>query len=334
MGSFKKEIWVYVQESAGKPLDVAFELLNKGRELADQLGAALCAVLISPDGACAKSLDGWADRVYVVKGEAYKDALEGPYSEALIKLIEERRPEIVLYGATVFGRSLAPAVAAKVHTGLTADCTMLEIDRETGLLQQTRPAFGGNLMATIICPDHRPQMATVRPGVFKKPEGGAPDPLKTEFLECAPDVKPAAGIRILEFVKQLDTGSIKDADVLFVCGRGIGSKSNVNKVERLVGLIRGKYAVAADFGVSRPLVDTGWAEYKHQVGQTGLSVAPKLLVSLGVSGAIQHLAGISGAKTIVAVNTDPEAPIFGIAHYSVVADCAEIVDSMLAALQE
>ena len=328
----KKEIWVYVQESGGKPLDVSFELLYKGRELSDQLGADLCAVLISPDAASKDALSGWADKVYLVRGETYKDVVEGPYAEALISLIEEYKPEIVLYGATVFGRSLAPAVAAKVHTGLTADCTMLEIDPETGLLKQTRPAFGGNLMATIICPDHRPQMATVRPGVFKAPDRSELKIVDTEFIECKPDVAASAGIKILELVKQLDTGSIKDADILFVCGRGIGSKSNVAKVERLAGLIREKYAVSADFGVSRPLVDTGWAEYKHQVGQTGLSVAPKLLISLGVSGAIQHLSGISGAKTIVAVNTDPEAPIFGIAHYSVVADCTEIVDAMLAAL--
>ncbi len=352
----KKEIWVYIQETAGdegcryaeagfgRVADVSFELLGKGRELADQMDARLCAVLLTPFAGSSidsktgydhqsvlDSLKGWADRVYYVDEDSLREKLYSVYAPVLSSLAEKYKPEIILYGATVFGRSLAPAVAAKLHAGLTADCTMLDIDPETGLLRQTRPAFGGNLMATIVCPDHRPQMATVRPGVFPKGEkaGGC----GTEVVRC--DVSSGGqdgGVDILYYVNQADNTSIKDADILLVCGRGIGSKANVNKVAKLAEAISEKYGVSCDYGVTRPLVDLGWAEYRHQVGQTGLSVAPKLLISLGVSGAIQHLAGISGAKTIVAVNTDPEAPIFGTAHYSIVRDCMEIVEEMAGSL--
>jgi electron transfer flavoprotein alpha subunit len=328
-----KEIWIYIQGMGGKPMDVSFELLAKGRELSDQLDAALCAVVLSSDAELKNCLKGWADKVYCFEDPSLKDALEGPFSDAIAALIEEKQPDIMLFGATIFGRSLAPAVAAKVHTGLTAECTILDIDPESGLLRQTRPAFGGNLMATIVCPEFRPQMATVRPGVFAKPEAAPGAAGSTEFIPCSFDFnKKSPGIRVLDFISQTESSGIKDAEVLFVCGQGIGSKANVNKVAKLAALVRDKYGISADYGVSRPLVDMGWAEYSHQVGQTGLSVAPKLLISLGISGAIQHVSGITGAKTIIAVNTDPEAAIFSSANYAIHADCIEIVDQMLEAL--
>ncbi|MBR0130996.1 MAG: electron transfer flavoprotein subunit alpha/FixB family protein [Firmicutes bacterium] len=329
-----KEIWIYVQESAGKPLDVSYELLGKGLELSKQLGAKLCAVVLSKNTDILESLRGWADKVYCFADPMLKDALEGPYSDAISALIRDKQPDIMLFGATVFGRSLAPAIAAKLHTGLTADCTILDIDPETSLLRQTRPAFGGNLMATIVCPEFRPQMATVRPGIFPKAPSAIIDETKTELVPCPYDFnKKSPGIQVLEFISQMEGSSIKDAEVLFVCGQGIGSKANVNKVAKLAALVREKYGISADYGVTRPLVDMGWAEYPHQVGQTGLSVAPKILISLGVSGAIQHLAGITGAKTIIAVNTDPEAAIFGAANYAICADCVEIADQMLEAIR-
>ena len=335
----EKEIWIFIQESGGHPLDVSFELLSKGRELAKELDAKLCALMIGSDLSSKEELNNYADYVYYIEDSVFSSAIELNYARAAEIAISEYQPEIMLFGATKFGRAMAPAIAAKLHTGLTADCTILEIDKEKNLLQQTRPAFGGNLMATIICPDHRPQMATVRPGIFQRIE---PDPsIKTEFIDLkkalpklneALDKLKDTGIKILETTDQPLGGSIKDAEILIVCGRGIGSKANVAKAAKLAHKISENIGIPADYGVTRPLVDLGWAEYSHQVGQTGLSVAPRVLVSLGVSGAIQHLAGISGAKTIIAVNTDPEAPIFRAAHYALNADCMEIVDEMLAAL--
>ncbi len=319
-------VWVFAQQNEGEILPVAFELLGKGRELADSLGEKLTAVCFgsgvrSPE----KLIYAGADKVILADDPKLAFQMDIPYADLLTKLIRERKPEIVLYGATSFGRSMAPRVAATVKTGLTADCTVLEIDKESRLLRQTRPAFGGNLMATIVCPDTRPQMATVRPGVM---QASTPDLSRKGEIERLKDIQTEdSGVTLLKTIKGSGGDSITDCDVLVVAGKGVGSKKNMQYVKRLAGLLGG------DYGVSRPLIDAGWAEYKHQVGQTGCSVSPKLLISLGVSGAIQHLAGIGGAKKIIAVNTDPEAPIFNVAHYAVVGDCVEFMKEMIGKLE-
>ena len=261
---------------------------------------------------------------------AYADA--EVFAQWICELAEERRPEAMLFGATAFGRELAPRVAVRLQTGLTADCTALDIDPKTGALLQTRPAFGGNLMATIECPAHRPQMATVRPGVFAAPErvtagAGACVDLAAGIITqapLAPEVAPRVAVLGIEPVTG---GSIAQAERLVVVGRGIGSKKNLPLMERLAELLH------AELGCTRPLVEAGWLDYAHQVGQTGAAVAPKLLVSIGVSGAIQHLAGIGGAETVVAINEDAAAPIFGVADYAVVGDAVEVATELIAQLE-
>ena len=321
-------VFVFAELSDGEPLPVAYELLGKGRTLADSLGTKLTAVAVGCEiEGCAKSLIAHgADEVVLCDDPVYKDGLEEPFTNAITSLVGREKPEILLFGATMFGRSLAPRVAARLKTGLTADCTVLEIDGETKLLRQTRPAFGGNLMATIVCPNNRPQMATVRPGVMLALEA---DETRTGTVrkDEAP-VKPFSGAELLEAVQAAKTESIKDAKIIVDAGRGVGSKKNLKVVKELADRLGGA------LGVSRPLVDMGWSEYSHQVGQTGCTVAPDLLICVGVSGAIQHLAGISGAKKIIAVNSDPDAPIFSVAHYKLVGDCMEIVRELLTQLDQ
>ncbi|MBA1333747.1 MAG: Electron transfer flavoprotein, alpha subunit [Firmicutes bacterium] len=321
-------IWVFAEQYKGEVLPVAYELLGKGRELAHQKGCELTALLFGKDvSAEAQKLIAYgADKVLLCEDDDLADNLDENYIELFNLLINKYNPEILLFGATGFGRSIAPRVAARVRTGLTADCTQLEIDHETGLLHQTRPAFGGNLMAIIVCPNHRPQMATVRPGImsaqqFDNSRSGKVIPVSMP--------KPVAkNIELLEEVLSSEIDSIADAQIIVSAGRGIGAQKNLALVHQLAGLIGGKV------GVSRPLVDIGWSEYKHQVGQTGSTVAPKLLIACGISGAIQHLAGISGAKTIIAINTDPDAPIFSIAHYKVVADCVEVLKQLISIFEK
>lgn len=345
-----ENIWVFAQvDSAGAVLPVAYELLGKARELADERGCELVAVLGEPSGAGvadddeatadaaeadANVLDllaAGADEVIRTRDERLAENDAEVYAAWLCDLARERKPEVILCGATNFGRELAPRVAVLLQTGLTADCTILEMDTERGLLQQTRPAFGGNLMATIVCPSHRPQMATVRPGIFPAPE---PREVRSVVVE---DVPLAEGVerrvRVLSREAGGTDGSITDADVLVVVGRGVGSKKALAPVRRLVELLGERLGCKVEIGCTRPIVEAGWLDYSHQVGQTGVSVAPKLLLSLGVSGAIQHLAGISGAQTIVAVNDDPEAPIFGAAQYKVVGDCHAVIDELIEKLE-
>lgn len=322
LGAYR-DYWVFVQvDEDGRPLDVAFELVGKARGLADERGCRVVALLAesaSEDEATeAESLPAGiagvegrrdtaelliaagADEVIRCRDARFAGLDAEVHAEWICALVRERKPEALLYGATVFGRELAPAVAVRLQTGLTADCTVLEVDPKTGLLQQTRPAFGGNLMATIVCPAHRPQMATVRPGIFAAPE---PDSTRSSAAD-----------------------SITDADILVVVGRGIGSKKNLGIARDLADALGGK------LGCTRPIVEAGWCEPWQQVGQTGVSVAPRLLISLGVSGAIQHLAGMSGAQAVIAVNEDPDAPIFASAQYKVVGDCVKVAEELLARL--
>ncbi len=322
-----RDVWVFVQQTEGVILPVAFELLGKGRELADVKGCHLVAVIGegAESGNAGRLIAAGADEVILCADERLAEANTDVYIRWICRLLEERRPEIMLFGATTFGRELAPGVAVRMRTGLTADCTVLEIDPETGLLRQTRPAFGGNLMATITCPNHRPQMATVRAGVLP---AAVPDESRTGTvtrtkLEASDEVL----VKLLEKISLDNSDSITRADIIVDVGKGIGSKKNLPLMKRFAELIGGKV------GCSRPLVEAGWCEYKCQVGQTGSAVAPKLLICVGVSGAIQHLAGIGGAETVIAINSDPAAPIFGVSTYSVVGDCIEIVKNMVEQLE-
>lgn len=325
-----RDIWVVAQGAGAEAVEpVAFELVGRARELAQVRGCRVVAVLGQAAGATPAVAEALAaagaDEVLWCRDDRLAALDAEVYATWLVELVRERRPETVLIGATAFGRELAPAMAVRLRTGLTADCTVLDIDRETGQLQQTRPAFGGNLMATIVCPGHRPQMATVRPGIFAAPEPDASRPAR--LTEVALDPAVRGRVRTLALEPAGSTGSITQADVLVVAGRGIGSKKNLPVVRRLAELLGG------EVGCTRPLVEAGWLEYHHQVGQTGVSVAPRLLIALGVSGAIQHLAGISGAETIVAVNEDASAPIFGVSQYQVVGDCIEVARELIARLE-
>ncbi|MBN2564272.1 MAG: electron transfer flavoprotein subunit alpha [Candidatus Eisenbacteria bacterium] len=314
-------VWVVAEQRDGEIHDVSYELLGKGRELADARGTELSAVLLGSGlGDAGKSLiERGADVVYVVDNPALAHYLDEPYANAVASLIEKHRPEIVLTGATSVGRSLIPRVAIQVRTGLTADCTGLDIDDAEGLLLQTRPAFGGNIMATIICPRHRPQMATVRHKVMRQLE---PDPgRKGRIVPESVDPKLfETRTEFIEFVRdQTQTVNIVDADIIVSGGRGIGGPESFEMLEKLAGALGGAV------GASRAAVDAGWIPYSHQVGQTGKTVQPKLYVACGISGAVQHLAGMQSSKTIVAINKDPDAPIFKVATYGIVGDVKEVV---------
>lgn len=321
-------VFLFAEQYGGELLPVAFELCGKGRELADSLGTELVAVLGGENARvnAEKLTEAGADRVLICEDRRTFENSDAVYAHLLSKVIEERRPEIFLYGATRFGRSLAPRVAARIGTGLTADCTGLDIDPESRLLLQTRPAFGGNLMATIKCPNRRPQMATVRPGVMPAPERAPSRKGAIEKTELGG--LSEARTKIVESVRAQGAKSIADAKVLVVVGRGIGDKKNLEKAFELADLL------GAELGCSRPLVDMGWLEYAHQVGQTGSTVAPELLISIGVSGAIQHLAGIGRAENIIAVNSDPDAPIFEVSDYAVICDAVSFMSETADALRE
>ena len=314
------DVWVFAETDKGHCR--APELLFKGRELADVKHCRLVAVtnhteqddILNELIACGADLVLWCDH------PAFTTAQSGACVDWLCKLIEERKPEMMLFPATSFGREVAPGVAVRIRTGLTADCTGLDIEEGSGLLLQTRPTFGGNLMATIKCPEARPQMATVRPGVLK---AGEPDPGRKGETEEVPFPEETAAVKILEELAAEEGASIRDAERLVVVGRGIGSRKNLALFTEFAKLI------GAEIACSRPLVEAGYLEYRHQVGQTGAAVAPKLMISIGVSGAIQHLAGIGGAEKIIAINTDPNAPIFSVSDVKVVGDGLEIVQELV-----
>ncbi len=322
-------VWVVAEQKGGKVQSVTFELLGAGRSLADQREVGLAAVLIG-DGlekAAAELIARGADRVYLAQSPALAEFLDEPYSRILARLIRERKPEIVLTGATAIGRSLIPRVAAEIYTGLTADCTGLAIDPERGLLLQTRPAFGGNIMATIVCENYRPQMATVRHKVMK--EAPADPSRKGEIV--AVEVKPEdclSRTRFLKTVEELGYAvNIAEADIIVSGGRGMKGPENYALLQELADLLGGAV------GASRAAVDSGWIPYSHQVGQTGKTVQPKLYVACGISGAIQHLVGMQSAETIVAINRDPAAPIFTVADYGLVGDLFEIVPALIKQLK-
>lgn len=324
-----KGVWVFCEQREGVIQDVSYELLTKGRELADQRETHLSAVLLGHNmREAAESLFAWgADSVYLVDDPDLATFQTELYSDTMADLIRKHKPEIVLAGATTIGRSFIPRVAVRVKTGLTADCTGLEIDPEKGILLQTRPAFGGNIMATIICPNHRPQMATVRHKVFKK---GTPQPGRSGAVIEAPAVKrPDLRTKLLELRHEMGNRvNLAEADIIVSGGRGLGGPENFKLLEELAGLL------GAAVGASRAAVDAGWIPSYHQVGQTGKTVCPKLYIACGISGAIQHLAGMSSSDTIVAINKDPDAPIFQVADYGIVGDLFEVVPMIIKVLKE
>ena len=316
-----KDVWVFAEQRGGELSKAALQLLGKGRELADTLGQKLCAVLLGEDvdGLAQELIYHGADCVYAGDNPKLKNFQTDTYTYVISNLIQEYKPNIMLYGATHIGRDLAPRIAQRVWVGLTADCTGLDIDPETQNLLQTRPAFGGNLMATIKTPNHRPVMSTVRPGVMK-----AMDPDRTrqgEVIKINGEIPPEVIVsRIIEIVKEAKHAvNLEDAEIIVSGGRGVGSPEGFQIVQELADALNGV------MGASRATVDLGWIAQDHQVGQTGKTVQPKLYIACGISGAIQHRAGMQNSDYIIAINKDPDAPIFGIAHFGVIGDLHEIV---------
>lgn len=334
-----RDIWVFAEQTDGKIAEVAYELLAKGLELKAQRGEGcrLCAVLLG-SGLSAAMTDSLAaagaDLVYAVDDPKLAVYEPNVYVDAVAQLVRKHRPEVILAGATAIGRAFFARVAVKLRTGLTADCTALKIEktenRDTGVMQmllhQTRPAFGGNIMATIMTPNHRPQMATVRPKVFKR-KGSPVSTGKAEVLREVLDLI-APKTKLVRVDRDPDVVDIASAEVLVSGGRGLKSAVNFMRLHVLAGLL------GAEVAASRAAVDAGWVAQSRQVGQTGKTVAPKLYLCFGISGAIQHLEGIRGADKIIAVNNDPNAPIFGIADLGIVGDAMEVVEALIKELDK
>lgn len=323
-------IWVFCELVRGELAPVATELLGIGRTLADDRKAQLSAVLLGYQTAesAEKLIGHGADKVYRVDDPALELFTDDIYEKIVSDLILAHKPEVVLAGATAIGRSFIPGVATIVDAGLTADCTRLEIRQEDGILLQTRPAFGGNIMATIICPDTRPQMATVRPKVMKELDFDARR--RGEIIDITPAPEQLISrIEVLESIsEQQSKVNIQESDILVSGGRGL---ENEKGFELLIKLAE---SLGAKVSASRAVVDAGWIPYPHQVGQTGKTVAPKLYIACGISGAIQHVAGMQSSETIVAINRDAEAPIFNVADFGVVGDLYEVIPKLIDKIEE
>jgi electron transfer flavoprotein alpha subunit len=319
-----KGVWVVAEQNKSAIQSVTYELLGKGRELAEKLGVELCAVLLGEniESKSNELFHRGAEKVYLVDSPELRHYQNEPYANILIELINEYKPEIVLCGATSTGRSLISRVAVKIDAGLTADCTGLDIDQEKGLLLQTRPAFGGNIMATIICPNHRPQMATVRHKVMKEAEV---DVSRTGHIikKIYSDKLLSSRTKILDIVEEEGQKiNLSEADLIISGGRGLGKPESFALLHELADVIGGAV------GASRAAVDSDWISYSHQVGQTGKTVCPKIYIACGISGQIQHLAGMSSSDIIIAINKDPDAPIFKVANYGIVGDLFEIIPAL------
>lgn len=321
-----KDLWVFTETNPdGSAKNVGIELLTPGRMLAGKQGGKLVSVVIGSniDAAVEAAGKHGADQIIAVDGPEFRDYTTDAYAKALCTLIEKYGPTSVLIGATNNGRDLGPRVSSRLGTGLTADCTGLDIDEETGNVAWTRPAFGGNLMATIQCPDHRPQIGTVRPGVFKK---GEETEERAEIIRENIRV-PSEEIRtqVLQLVKDIgdENVDLEGAEIIVSGGRGVGGPEGFGIIRELADVL------GAEVGASRAAVDSGWISHSHQVGQTGKTVGPKLYIACGISGAIQHLAGIAGADCVVAINKDASAPIFQVARYGVVGDLFEVITALI-----
>ena len=335
-----KGVYIYAQQVDNKLSDIAFELVGKAKELAADLNTEVTAVLLGSNvKALATELGEYgADKVIVVDNPALETYRTEPYAQALVSVINEYKPEIMLVGATAIGRDLGPTVSARVKTGLTADCTKLEIgdfpinampgqEQKHNQLLMTRPAFGGNTIATIACPDNRPQMATVRPGVMQKLDRVAGK--KAEVINYNPGFTPNNKyVEILEISKAVsDIKDIMDAKILVSGGRGVGSAENFKLLDDLAEVLGGQVSC------SRAVVDSGWKPKELQVGQTGKTVRPNVYFAIGISGAIQHVAGMEESDIIVAINKDEDAPIFDVADYGVVGDLNKIVPALTEAIK-
>ncbi len=325
-----RDVWVFAEQHQGKVQSVVFELLGKGRELANKLNSRLCAVYLGEKiGSELNELYyRGADIVYAVESVKLKDYLSESYGNVLSQLILEYKPEVVLCGATTLGRSLIPRVAAAIGTGLTADCTGLEIDTEKKILLQTRPAFGGNIMATIICPNHRPQMSTVRHKVMQ--EASRNQSLEGQLVKkYIADNKIISRTKLIDIVREIEpTVNISEANIIVSGGRGIQGPENFRMLQDLALVLGGAV------GASRAAVDSEWINYSHQVGQTGKTVCPKIYIACGISGQIQHLAGMQSSEIIIAINKDSSAPIFNVATYGIVGDIFEVVPALTAKFKQ
>jgi electron transfer flavoprotein alpha subunit len=331
--SAENSVMVYIQQNDGKAAEVSLELVSKARELADKLGVEVSAALFGGkvSGEVPRLASLGADRVYLHEDLRLKFYTPVPYSKLMIQTVCERKPQIVLYGATTEGRDIAPRVASNLKVGLTADCTDLQIGDHTqqeteykNILYQIRPAFGGNIIATIVCPEKKPQMATVREGVMRMAQPDLSRKAETVIISAklTPEDFPS---EIIQRVMEEKTVNLKGAQIIVSGGIGVGSKDNFALIRELAETL------GAEVGASRAAVDAGYIGKEHQVGQTGTTVRPKLYIACGISGAIQHRAGMDNSARIIAINSDPEAPIFSIAHYGIVGDLNEVIPRMIKA---
>lgn len=322
-----RDVWVFIEQKNGKPADVSFELLSKGRKLADSLKSALKAIIIGYNikTIAEETFKYGAEEAIVVDNPLLEHYLTIPYSRILNELVEKHKPRVMLYGATIIGRDLAPRVASHTKSGLTADCTDLQIstvkylkEEFNDLLLQIRPAFGGNIIATIISPDVHTQMATVREGVMRMEAAANPIKGKITEIQYVPENFDSI-VKIIEQHRQESKVNLKAAPIIVSGGYGLGSKDNFDLVKELAHTIGGEIAG------TRAAVDAGFITPDRQVGQTGVTVRPKLYIACGISGAIQHRAGMQESNKIIAINTDPDAPIFSVAHYGIVGDAMQII---------
>ena len=331
MESKTKDLWVLIETNEdGSPKNVGLELLTPGRRMAEKQGGSLVAVILGygVDKAVEAAGAYGADQILVVDRPEYAPYSTDAYVIALTALVEKYGPTSMLIGATNNGRDLGPRLACRLKTGLTADCTALDVDEESGNVAWTRPAFGGNLMATILCPDHRPQLGTVRPGVFKKGEPAAShaEVIAEDIHVAAKDIRT----QVLEVIQELNSENVdlEGAEIIVSGGRGVGGPGGFEPVRALAKVL------GATVGASRAAVDSGWIPHAHQVGQTGKTVGPKLYIACGISGAIQHLAGMSGSDVIVAINKDSDAPIFDVADYGIVGNLFEVLPVLTEEIQK
>ena len=320
-----KGVWVFAEQREGELQKVSLELLGEGRRQADKLGVKLTALLLGDNVAhlADELAKHGADEVLVAEDKNLAHYTTDAYTKVICDLANERKPGILFVGATFIGRDLGPRVAARLNTGLTADCTSIDVEVENGDLLATRPAFGGNLMATIACPDHRPQLATVRPGVFEKVNtNGADCKIEKVAVQLSDsDVRT----KVLETVKTAkDIVDISEAKIIVAGGRGVGSKENFDLVKELAEALGGVVAG------SRAAVEKGWVENAYQVGQTGKTVKPTIYVACGISGAIQHVAGMQDSEVIIAINKDETAPIMQVADYGIVGDLKKVIPELIA----
>jgi len=322
-------VMVYAEQRDGELHPVSFELLGKAQELASQLSEPVYAVVIGNEveQGAKELVKRGADKVYVYTHPELKSFRDDPYSDVLAECCNEVKPSIFLIGATSLGRSLGPRVAAKIKTGLTADCTGLDIDPETGLLRQTRPAYGGNIMATIVTPNSRPQMATVRYKMFPEAEKVASPDGEIIHNEVNFDAL-SDRIILLEFQEEKEQVSITDADIIVSGGLGLGDPGGFELIQELAE------ALDAAVGASRPTVDEGWIDYRHQVGLSGRTVRPQVYIACGISGAVQHQAGMKTSDVIIAINKDPNAPILKISNLGVVGDLYEVIPRLIKKIKE